>query len=109
MNLDQVLDNNFMTSFIQVIITAANTVATIVLFPVSALIHQFLPSIDGLLDLVPQFFVYATQYAGYAINALGIPSAVLVLASTYFTFVLTSSLAVYAIKLGLKWYMALKP
>lgn len=76
--------------------------------PINALIVSFLPGFNDMLSYVTQFFTTASQYVGFITDSLFIDSNVLSFLILYWTFKLTFPLAVYSIKLVVKWYNSLK-
>lgn len=80
----------------------------ILLSPINALIVSFLPGFNDMLSYVTQFFTTASQYVGFITDSLFIDSNVLSFLILYWTFKLTFPLAVYSIKLVVKWYNSLK-
>ena len=80
----------------------------ILLSPINALIVSFLPGFNDMLSYISQFFTTASQYVGFITDSLFIDSNVLSFLILYWTFKLTFPLAVYSIKLVVKWYNSLK-
>lgn len=107
--MDSLLNSAWFSDFIHVVVIVITTLTTIILAPISAIIATFLPPLNDVMLTVASFFVYATQYAGFVIDALAIPKTVLFMVVTYYTFIVGSSLAVVGVKVALKWYRMLKP
>lgn len=92
----------------EIIIGAINWLVSIIVWPISLLIKQFLPDVDTALGDIGTWLLHATDYAGWVIDAFAIPKVVIVLVVAYFTYTLTTSFSAYAIKQAIKWYKALK-
>lgn len=92
----------------EIFIGAVNWLVSIIVWPISVLIKQFIPEVDTALGNISAWLLHATDYAGWVIDAFAIPKAVIVLVVAYFTYTLTSSFTAYAIKQALKWYKALR-
>lgn len=88
---------NIVTKFINILLT-----------PINALIVSFLPGFNDMLSYISQFFNVATQYVGFITDSMFIDREVLSFLILYWTFKLTFPIAVYSIKLVVKWYNSLK-
>ena len=80
----------------------------ILLSPINALIVSFLPGFNDMLSYITQFFTTASEYVGFITDSLFIDNNVLSFLILYWTFKLTFPIAVYSIKLVVKWYNSLK-
>lgn len=80
----------------------------LLLSPINALIVTFLPGFNNVLSYISNFFTTASQYVGYVIDSLFIDTNVISFLILYWTFKLTFPLAVYTLKLVVKWYDKLK-
>lgn len=103
------MSSDFLTSMMGLLIGTINKLIAIVLAPISALIAASIPGIDTMFAQVAAWLNYATTYVGWVVDAFGIPPIVCTIVVLYYTFVFTSSFSVFSIKLGIKWYGALKP
>lgn len=103
------MSSNIVSSILALLLDAVNKMIALVLAPISAAIYALLPEVDSMFAQVGAWLNYATTYVGYVVDAFGIPAIVCSIVVLYYTFVVSSSFAVYAFKLGLKWYGALKP
>lgn len=103
------MSSSLIISVVNILIGAVNGLAAIMLAPFAALISAAIPGVDAFFGAIPTWLNYATTYVGWVIDAFGIPSVVITMVVLYYTFTLTTSLAVYGVKLGIRWYEALKP
>lgn len=78
------------------------------LTPIDALIENLLPDLSSAINAVGQFFNLASNTLGFCVSCLGLSSTAINILILYFTFKLSAPLVVYAIKLAIKWYNALK-
>ena len=81
----------------------------VVLSPIDDLISSALPSLSAALSSIGNFLSICTSSIGWVLSCFGISSICLQIIIMYFTFKLTLPLAVYAIKLAVKWYHMLVP
>ena len=80
----------------------------LLLTPINLAIVQFLPGFNNVLTYISNFFTTASHYVGFVIDSLFIDSNVISFLILYWTFKLTFPLAVYTVKLVVKWYDKLK-
>lgn len=81
---------------------------SVVLYPVDALISQFLPGVNNMFSFITSAFNIVGQFFGWIIDATLINTEVVSFIILVLTFRLTVPLMVYAIKLGIRWYNTLK-
>jgi len=81
----------------------------LLLYPIDLLVATFLPELSNAFSDISAFLEQIFQYMGWAIAATGIPYAALSMIATYWIFKLTLPLNVWFVKLGVKWFRALKP
>ena len=81
----------------------------VILSPIDDLITSALPSLSVALSSIGSFFQLCTNSIGWVLSCFGISSTCLQIIIMYFTFKLTLPLAIYAIKLAVKWYHMLVP
>lgn len=98
-----------LSDIINWLLAIVNSIVAVVFAPISLLIHNLLPGIEGLFTNISAWLLYATTYVGWVIDAFGIPSIVLSVVASYYVYKVGSSFAVYGLKLAVKWYEALKP
>ena len=103
MNLLEILPNLFY-SFINLIISFIS----LILRPIDLIISAAFPDLSNILSLVGQLLTIISSGIGWAISLTGISYTAINLVVLYYTFAVTSSLAVYTIKLAIKWYDKLK-
>lgn len=97
--------NDILQGLIKFIIS----LVSIFLTPINLLVSQYMPSLDNAFNSIASFLGMCTNSIGWVISALGIPSIVIQLIVSYYTFKLTVPLLVSAIKIAIKWYHALMP
>jgi len=105
--IDAILNSSFFTSIITFMLSAASLIVSIILLPFSILLQGAMPDLDNALMQITAFFDLVATYIGWAFNATGVPSVVVVLVVGYFTFTVTMTLATWGIKLLLGWKKAL--
>lgn len=82
---------------------------SVLLSPIDNLITSSLPTLSNGLTAFNSLIDYALNFIGYVVDASGLSSTAISLIILYYGFVLVVPLAVYTIKLAIKWYNALKP
>lgn len=85
-----------------------NWIVSIIIWPISMLIKQYFPPIDSALTSMATWIGHLTDYAGWVLNAFGIPAIVITLVVAYYTYTLGTSFAAFAIKQAIRWYKALR-
>lgn len=88
----------------KLIISLVSTILT----PIDYAIERFLPGLGDLAEIVGTFIGYATQYAGWFVDASFIHPVVITGIIGYYTFKLTFWITIHTIKLAISWYNALK-
>lgn len=78
------------------------------LSPIDTLISQNMPVLDNALTHINSFFDYIIDIIGYVIDASCLTDVAIGLVVSYYVFSITSTLIAFAIKIGVKWYNALK-
>lgn len=80
----------------------------IILIPIDALIGAVIPNFATVTTAIVDFFGYLTNGIGWFLSALGINSVITSFVIAYWGFALTVPAIAWLIKLGLKWYHAIK-
>lgn len=80
----------------------------VLLYPIDAIINQFLPGVNNMFSYITSAFNVVGQFFGWIIDAALIHSEVISFIILVITFRLTTPILVYAIKLVVRWYNALK-
>lgn len=80
----------------------------ILLLPFSLVIKTFMPEMDSALANIEPMFNYASTYTGWIISAFAIPSIVITLMVSYYSFVVLAKLGVWGGKLAIRWYTTFK-
>lgn len=101
--MSDILSGDFLQTLINAIFELLIVLANIILYPFSLLIAEFFPEVDGALESIAAMFEYASTYVGWAISLMGIPPLILTLMIGYFVFTITVGLAIWSIKVALKW------
>lgn len=96
---------NIITGLISLIIGIVN----ILLTPIDLLISSTLPSLSSAFLAIDNYFELASQSLGFAISYSLLPPFVLQMVVLYYTFSLAFPLAIYSLKLVVKWYSHIKP
>lgn len=91
------------------LISLVSSFVGVLLSPIDSLVANYLPSINSALTAIQNFLAYCVSAIGWVISALGIPSTVISLIITYYSFALVVPLLVHGVKLAIKWYRALMP
>lgn len=81
---------------------------SILLLPINLLITSMLPGFNDVLLYVSNFFSQSSKFLGWIVDSLMLSPEVVNFLILYWTFKLTFPLAVYSIKLVVKWYNSLK-
>lgn len=105
--LQNILNSSFIENLFKIIMGILVGIVKLILYPVGLLVKQFMPDLDGALSQIGDYFDIVLHYIGWATSALGIPSIVIVMIVGYYTFVLSTTIATWGIKLVVKWKNAL--
>lgn len=81
---------------------------SVLLLPINLLVTNMLPDFNNMLSYVASFFNTCLTYVGFIIDSTFISPEVISFLILFWVFKLTFPLAVYAIKLVVKWYNNLK-
>lgn len=100
---------NILQSIMTVLLAIVNQMVAVIMAPISLIIQMLLPDVDYVFTQVSAWIDYLTEYAGWVIDAFGLPSISITMVAGYYTFIVLSSTAAYAIKLAIRWYEAIKP
>jgi len=99
---------NPITFIFQAVFNIIEFIVKMILLPVDLLIENALPDLAQYFQNITDFLSLIFQYIGWAISASGIPYAAISLVVTFYIFKLTLPLNVWAMKMAIKWYRALK-
>lgn len=102
------MTSDIVTFVFSVLMSLVFFVLKLILLPIDLLIQGFLPGISDALTSVGEYLETVATYLGWAISASGIPSGAIILIALYFIFKLTVPIQIWAIKLAIKWYKAIK-
>lgn len=97
--------NKILTGIMKLIIS----LVSLLLKPIDLLISSALPNLSSAISAIGSFLDLIKQCLGWAISVTGLSSECLSLIVLFFTFKLTLPLAIYTVKLAIKWYDKLKP
>lgn len=103
------MNAGIVSQIVSILFNAVNVFATIIIAPISALIHDLFPIIDTGLATISQWMYQIMSYVGWILNAFAIPGIVILIVVSYYIFIVSSSLAAYSVKFVLRWYNILKP
>lgn len=81
---------------------------SLILYPINALVVNYIPGLENAFTIIEQFFLKAFQYVGWAVDASLLTGETISLIIATLTFRLTLPLVVNSVKLALKWYNSLK-
>lgn len=84
------------------------SLVNIILTPIDLLISNFLPGLDSALTAFANYLALGSTYIGWGIDFLLIPTELVALVITYYTFKLSVPILISTIKLAIKWYNSLK-
>lgn len=79
------------------------------LLPIDTIINQYVPDLGSALQTFSNLLDYVLGFIGFCVDASGLDSIAILLIITYFTFSLTVPLAIWVIKVVIKWWHALVP
>lgn len=85
------------------------TIVGLVLYPINALIVQYLPSLNTALTAINSFLGIISNTLAYSVSLSMLSQTALSLIVIYYSFVLIFPMSVWFIKLIVKWYNKLKP
>lgn len=80
----------------------------VLLAPIDALISQFLPGLNDVLNAIGSFFSYILSFIPWLCSWLHLPSWLITFVIAYYVFKLTVPLAIHTVKLAISWYDKLK-
>lgn len=101
------VDGQWISGIIVALIYIIIGLVNLVLTPINWIISAFVPDLDQFLSSINDLFIHAATYLGWSFSLVGIPSDVIVVVTLYYTLILTTSIALWAIKLALLWKKAL--
>lgn len=79
------------------------TISNIILYPFYAVINAFIPNIDDFFGNLSGLFDIASTYMAWALDALLVPSGILILIYAFFIFRFTVQFTVWNIKRIIIW------
>lgn len=85
------------------------SLVSVLLTPIDALITNLLPGLDNAFNAITSMFNLLSNVIGWCLSFTLLSNEAISLIVLYFTFSLTLPLAVYTIKLAIKWYDKIKP
>lgn len=91
------------------IFSLVTSLVGVLLAPIDTIISNALPSLQTGLNAIGSFLSLITNSIGWVLSVFGLSSECLSLIVLYFTFKLTVPLAIYTIKLAVRWYDKIKP
>lgn len=97
-----------MSAILTTIFSFIIDLVNLILYPIDALIENFLPDLSNALGSISSFLDLAFSSIGWCINALGIPSLAIDFIIMYYGIKLTAPILFYAIKLCVSWISKLK-
>ena len=93
---------------LKAIIKLIINMTTALISPLDDFINDLLPDMQYAYQAIAKFFQLAGNTLGYCVSMLGLSDTALTLIVLYFTIKLTYPVLVALVKLGIKWYNALK-
>jgi hypothetical protein len=81
---------------------------SLILYPINALVLQYIPGLESAFATIENFFTVAFSYIGWVVDASLIAAETISLIIATYTFRLTLPLLVNSVKLAIKWYNSLK-
>ena len=102
-----ILKGDLLLALFLLILNVIASVVNVILWPFGVLIATLIPSLDGMLTALSEYFDYAATYLAWIIDAFNIPGIVITAISSYYFFRFTTTFTVWTIKLLIKWKVAL--
>lgn len=96
--------NKILEGIFNLIISLVN----VILSPIENMINLLVPSLLPGIGVVGDFIDYILSYIPWVISILGLTSTTMAIISGLITAIVMIPLTAHAIKLGIKWYYALK-
>lgn len=103
------LSVSFIQGFVHILISVIDSIITVALAPLTLLISSVFPSLNNIFNDVSAWLATISQYSGWAMDALCVPSVVIGLIATYYVFAFGVSMGSWLVKLGIIWYRMLVP
>ena len=94
--------------FFNLLLSFIAELTTFLLIPIDALITQILPDIDSVLSTITNIFNVATDNISFIADMTLLPPFAIYTICDYIIFKITIKFSIFAIKLALSWYRALK-
>lgn len=101
------LQQDFLQSVFTIVLGFAGFVLKVLLFPINALIHVFLPDLSMIFDLIANVFNITITYINWIIDMLLLPPLAYEFAVLYYGFILFIGMAAFAIRTALIWLLKL--
>lgn len=103
---NSLLSGDILTALFQLLLAVLSSIVSVILWPFSLLIKQFMPEFDAGLASIADYYVIAAQYMGWLVNALGIPGFVLSLLAAFYLFKFSVTFIAWGVKLMIQWKKA---
>jgi len=97
------LSGDMLLALFYLILALISTIVSIILYPFSYIISSNMPAINAGLELLVQYFNYATTYLTWLLDALAVPVLAIILVSNYYLFMFTVSFVTWTVKLFIHW------
>lgn len=96
-------------SILNGLITFIFNLIGIFLAPIDSFISSHLPVVSSALGYIDTLLTYILSFIGYCIDASGLHPVAIGLIVVYLTFAITSTFAMFIVKLLIKWWHMLAP
>lgn len=106
--LESILSSSFVQLLLELVIKIVMVLVGILLLPISALIKLFVPDFDQGLQQLATILDWAVDYAGWILSAFAIPTLLISMVVSYYTFIITTKLSIFGFKIALNWYKTIK-
>ncbi len=105
--IETFMSGDFFMGLFQLIMAVLVTIVNILLYPFGLLIKATIPSLDTGLAALADYFDYAGTYIAWVLNAFAVPSPVVIMLVSYYTFSYGITITAWTVKLIIRWKQAI--
>jgi len=106
--INSFLTGDIISALLILLLTVVIGIVKAILFPLSYLINQFIPPLSQGLQAISDMFNMASTSLSWALQLVMIPSTVILIIVGYYSFVLSTTLIIWGVKIGILWRRSLK-
>ena len=102
-----IMTGDFFLGLFKLLMAVLITIVNLILYPFGLIISHFMPSLNGGLQQLAEYFNYASTYMGWILNAFAVPTLAITLVASYYFFAFSATFASWSVKLIINWKKAI--